>query len=154
MLCSGCAQRSRPCDHYRLSCTDDPWLIWLFFILFCFFCFSFLFFMSSAFFAINAFVLKTDFQLFLVFAVVQPPLKAFSNSCVSIAPKIAQNLNSEIKNWSWEIPKFWKISNIAKHNTLGWGGFSDLLIQTYRNTISAFMLFQLRPTGSCEVRPL
>lgn len=31
MLCSGRAQRSRPCDHYTSSCTDDPWLIWLFF---------------------------------------------------------------------------------------------------------------------------
>lgn len=50
MLCAGHAQRSLPCDHYTSSCTDDPWLI-------CFF-------MSSAFFAINAFVLK---QLFSVF---------------------------------------------------------------------------------------
>lgn len=60
MLCTGRAQRSLPCDHYTLSCTDDPWLIWL---IVCFF-------MSSAFFAINAFDLKLTFSsppIFLTF---------------------------------------------------------------------------------------
>lgn len=50
ILRAGHAQRSLPCDHSTSSCTDDPWLI--------VFVPAFVFFMSSAFFAINAFVLK------------------------------------------------------------------------------------------------